>query len=183
MELKEITPYLAHGLNVWINEDIDCSSNGDNPQYDEIAGFIKKGKYKLVAIGTDGNSMFCSDVALLDENHTEAMTELKYIKLILHPLSDLVKPCLGGDKIPIVELAKIDDPKRDWIYEDGFCQSCGTRDFHFETGYFYTNWANHKYTSINHLALFNWLYEHHFWLGDQSRFGKDIIDINALIVK
>lgn len=42
-------------------------------------------------------------------------------KLILHPLSDLTKPCLEGGKIPIVELAKIAYPNWNAKLQKGYC--------------------------------------------------------------
>ena len=103
-------------------------------------------------------------------------------KLILFPLSDLTKPCLKGGGVPIVELANIAFTNHEWKLNGrepfAVSQKYGIV-FEFDAAYgifLRDDSAN----AIDQLSLFNWLYEHHFWLGDQDRFGEDIININSL---
>jgi len=116
--------------------------------------------------------------------------KIEEIKPFLRPLSDLTKPCLPDGKIPIVELAKIsssiynyDEAYQDdnvIISQDGgssrFILNIHSMSFYIQNGYGDIDIANHQ------LQLFQKLYEWHFWLGNQSRFGQDIIDINTLKV-
>lgn len=120
-------------------------------------------------------------------------------KLVLRPLSDLVKPCLDGGKIPIVELTTIAK------IEDGFTRITCHNNFgsfdvmaYFEGGRIDTLSYEPKFKcfefirhtrdlgtfdiigGLNQLKLFEQLHQWHFFLGDQSLFGKEIIDINTL---
>ena len=154
MELKEIAPYLAHGLKI-VNTEFETG-------YDRI-----------FTIG--GVSEYWLDINFneIDENDNG-----DNLKPIFHPLSDLTKSCLEGDKIPIVVLAKFLYPEVDWKLSNG-------KKGAFDSAYgrlleYNTNIYVNDYAIFNQLKAFNWLYEHHFWLGDQDRFGKDIIDINSL---
>lgn len=101
-------------------------------------------------------------------------------KVYLRPLSDLTKPCLEEGKTPIVELANEMGHGVKWNISKGgnFAEDQYGRLFEVSTGIlsFYID----DNVVMDQLPLFNWLYEHHFWLGDQSRFGQDIIDINTL---
>jgi hypothetical protein len=111
--------------------------------------------------------------------------------LCLRPLSDLVKPCLEDGKIPIVELAKLAFFKTEGAelcgnfarLEDGY-------SFHFSNntdgvcfscrkGYDGKRWDYSCFVP-NQLQLFDKLHQWGFYLGDQSLFGKEIIDINTL---
>lgn len=121
------------------------------------------------------------------------------IQPILHPLTDLYKQMENGE-IPIVELAKIAFPhaKEYELIEtddlaDGYCvEIVGYTDF--DIAFWCSHYSQYcdfissnadnffDYFLINNqLQLFDWLYEHHFWLGDQSYFNKGlIIDKNTL---
>jgi hypothetical protein len=120
-------------------------------------------------------------------------------KLIFRPLSDLILPCLPDGKIPIVELAKIcykniynyyPEIKSTSFFENGNSTGVIAYDedkerlsFTYDvdiTNNSFMFCMNGNTMFVNQLQLFEWLYEHHFWLGDQSRFGIDIIDINTI---
>lgn len=106
------------------------------------------------------------------------------LKPILRPLSDLTKPCLEGGKVPIVELAKIAYPDEEWSL-DAHNNCVGVKDryiFAYEYNeYSFTLDTITDYAApLSQLQLFQQLYKWHFWLGDQSEFGKSIIDINTI---
>ena len=182
MELKEIAPYLAYGLKFVIGDIYDTDLRGNIATVLALHSYQKKvGRYYCV---TEEYLSFCPN---LDEN----------IKFIFHPLSDLTKPCLEGGKIPIVELcymAGFKSSDRIITHEDGVV-SCRLMidpeykgvltpcSFSFDNTEIIfkaisTTW--HSIQIKKQQDLISWLYEHHFWLGDQDRFGKDIIDINSL---
>jgi hypothetical protein len=116
--------------------------------------------------------------------------QIENYKLCLRPLSDLTKEIeIEGEKIvPIVELAKIAFPNSKYEL-DGF---------HVNLGHGYSFYFDYTVNSFNCLKdyndktyngscfvprqfeLFQKLLEWHFWIGDQSKFGQDIIDINTL---
>lgn len=119
-------------------------------------------------------------------------------KLILRPLSDLTKPCLEDGKVPIVELGKIVELLEPVSYCEitdfkgklnGSC-AIDRHDnqwlmFDFKEGF--SMWhkphsfKEHTLTLLDHqLQLFQQLIKWHFWLGNQSEFGKSIIDINTI---
>lgn len=103
------------------------------------------------------------------------------------PLSALTEPLADGS-IPIVELAKMAYPKngKDAIIEDGECYVAPKHDYIFGfdsvNNSFYCNWYDNTDCFIpNQLALFEYLYANHFWLGDQSLFETcEIIDKRTL---
>ena len=112
-------------------------------------------------------------------------------KLCLRPLSDLIKPCLEGGEIPIVELAKLAFFKTESVELEGdFARLEDDYSFHFSNntdgvcfscrkGYDGKRWDYNCFVP-NQLEVFDKLHQWHFFLGDQSLFGKEIIDINTL---
>jgi hypothetical protein len=171
VQLKEISGYLPYNLKCKIQKGIIASLGGItvvNNYWEFVAVFEGYGEY--------GSATF---------------------KPILRPLSDLVKPCLEDGKIPIVELAKIEDllpSERIRIDENGdiICRLFLNKDnkriltpVHFmydlKEGVFKITCDTwHQMSVLTQKQLQEKLYEWHFWLGDQDRFGKDIIDINTL---
>ena len=134
----------------------------------------------------------------IDDTDMFGTSGISQIKLILRPMSDLTKPCLEGGKVPIVELGKIVELLEPISYNEmadfkgklnGAC-AIDRHDnqwlmFDFKEGF--SMWhkphgcQDHVLTLLDHqLQLFQQLYKWHFWLGDQSEFGKSIIDINTI---
>ena len=130
--------------------------------------------------------------------------------MILHlrPLSDLTKPCLEGGKIPIVELAKINDkylPKlatytpytEEWgntcsaeirQYNcDYICKTGNMGDLVYQFSYweklqrfaFRDNTRSLPMAVSHQLGLFSYLFEHHFDVFGLIEKGE-AIDINTL---
>ena len=90
-------------------------------------------------------------------------------KLLCRPLSDLVLPCLEEGKIPKIELElKFNPFLFDLVDDNGKTKLC----------VFYNGDNDVVIDELNEIS--EWLYSHHFWLGDQSRFGQDILDINSI---
>jgi len=94
------------------------------------------------------------------------------LKPILRPLSDLIKPCLKGGKVPIdcinEELVKINGyAKFDYL---GYKDYCHRFIYYDET---------HAQFALPYFIV-KMMLKWHFWLGDQSEFGKSIIDINTI---
>jgi len=109
------------------------------------------------------------------------------IKPLLLPLSAITEQLPDGS-IHIVELAKIASIV-DWAYDEFYIEGeyiiaqCGEfhrfifdgESFWFQNGYGNAEIAKHQ------LQLFEYLYQHHFWLGDQSLFETgEIIDKRSL---
>lgn len=111
-------------------------------------------------------------------NVSEWLSRNIYVKPIMRPLSDLTRPCLEGGKIPIVELAKTVRPEN-WFLNHDMADS-GRMYFAFDGHSFWLEDSQENTEWCNQLQLFQQLYKWHFWLGDQSEFGKSIIDINTL---
>lgn len=73
-------------------------------------------------LGTGVKVLYAGKIYTVDAkatgiNHSEHIFPIYQVldapyKLILHPLSDLTKPCLEGGKVPIVELLKLFANKR-----------------------------------------------------------------------
>lgn len=121
------------------------------------------------------------------------------LKPILRPLSDLTKPCLEGGKVPIVELAK-ECFKACYGFDfknDKFDVHCNTSSSNYSTIFrdekdyvFAINNRDWRFNvefktrnmvfDLNVNKIIKQLYKWHFWLGDQSEFGKSIIDINTI---
>lgn len=147
---------------------------------------------------SSGNLLVCIDECDWRKN------DYWNFKPIIRPLSDLVKPCLPEGKIPIVELAKIEgftpmpytiESKNGTfvLYGDWFChpmeQSPKARFFFeidtdncsIDRGLEYIDESVDTVfcPCSNQLALFEWLFEHHF-----DVFGlieQDLaIDINTI---
>jgi hypothetical protein len=168
MELNEIKHYLGTGLKMWSDEEFPF-----------------------------GESEFDRHTIELQHWNITGATVGK-LKPILRPLSDLIKPCLEGGKIPIVELAKIAYDNIFHINEDFYTKEVLSESENFGVIAYYDKervsftvqkecswfefcfYVDGSELHLNKLELFNWLYEHYFWLGDQSRFEKDIIDINSV---
>jgi len=168
LELKAIACYLPYGLNCqWSDGEITKI----NPSLDDIDYESNEIPISLMIFSINRSSL----------------------KPILRPLSDLYKPCLEGGKIPIVELAKI-STGIDWdkyeasitdVNETTIEISSRQLIFSFSDGSFYLQSKGlkelRKTTCLlnNQLALFQYLYEHHFdvfGLIDQSL----AIDINTV---
>lgn len=90
---KRIEDYLHLyiGCQVLIEKEIDCSTNGEFPEYDEIAGSILPGIYKLVGVNTVKNSVMSGDVSLISKEGTACMTVFNNIKPLIRPLSDMTE--------------------------------------------------------------------------------------------
>jgi len=113
------------------------------------------------------------------------------MKPILHPLSDLTKPCLPDGKIPIVELAKISYSKLEWdisIDNDGICyvgDVFNARQYRFgyygSEGYFGCTHIRSSESKIvpYQLQLFQKLFSWHFDVFGLIESGE-AIDINIL---
>lgn len=167
-KLEAFAPYLPYGVHYITN-------NGNN--------------FELISIDVG------VEIANVRRNGQFYIDE---IKPILRPITDLTKPCLEGGRVPIVELGKIVELLEPISYNEmadfkgklnGAC-AIDRHDnqwlmFDFKEGF--SMWhkshgcQDHVLTLLDHqLQLFQQLYKWHFWLGDQSEFGKSIIDINTI---
>lgn len=149
MELKEIAPYLAYGLNT--NEG--------------------------VLVGLTNWVGWCG---VFKDTQGERHVPISAIKPIFRPLSDLVKPCLEGGKIPIVELAKIAYGNIFHINEDFTSEEVLSENENFGLIAFYDKervsftvqkecrwfefcfYVDGSELHLNQLTLFQWMFEHHF---------------------
>ena len=166
MNLQELAPYLPYEVKI---------------------KYLSKDIYKMVGFA---NIEGVSEFVLFTDEFGELPSQ--YCKPILRPLSDLTKPCLEDGRTPIVELGLIACRKPKWNITLDEYNRCyiGTETNPFKyifrysekENYFYcTHVRASKYRVVPYqLELFQWLYKNHFWLGDQSRFGQDIIDINSI---
>ena len=157
MELKEIAPYLAHGLK-W---DL-------------------QGLKQFTMSGLTETTLYTEEGTVLNWRKQKDLPQALFP--ILRPLSDLAKPCLECGKIPIIELLKAKYPDRPIIgryseieisksgYPSAWYKYSAPHEIKVNTSFFF----DCEYWVVQ------WLYEHHFWLGDQNRFGQDIIDINTI---
>jgi hypothetical protein len=182
MTLQELAPYLPFNLKCEYIGNDGRSEVYSDPLKDDynhifqlvgIVGYTYYGKCKIQ-----------NDIDAYEENS---------FKPIFHPLSDLTKPCLEGGKIPIVELA-IMSTKSENFYDyidmgqdrSAFFVTTIIANGEFTFSYcsymdsFYKEDEDTTIIASKQLQLFQWLYQHHFWLGDQSRFGQDIVDVNSL---
>lgn len=168
-KLEAFAPYLPYGLHYITN----C---GDN--------------FKLISID-----------ARVGVVNTRRLGQfyIDEIKPIFHPLSDLTRPCLEGGKVPIVELAK-ECFKACYGFDfknDKFDVYCNTSSSNYSTIFrdekdyvFAINNRDWRFNvefktrnmvfDLNVNKIIQQLYKWHFWLGDQSEFGKSIIDINTI---
>ena len=144
--------------------------------------FVKTDYDSVFKMGIVNNISFSRTIDVIIEND---------YKPILYPLSDLTKPCLKGGKVPIVELAKIISNEDNWILEDDIAiKHINRYDYyalHFDPNmmfFSYEMWSEENCIipdkKFNQKLVFDQLYMWHFWLGDQSEFGKSIIDINTI---
>lgn len=168
LSISELKGYLGTGLKCHVmGEWVEGTEDNDTPTpIVATLGGLKTERVEWVDLDTDQSSYYF----VIDD-----------VFPILHPLSDLTKPCLEGGKVPIIELLKLKHPYNDYNSKygeisigDGFPSAC------------YSYRANFS-IMLNTNDVKNWhnwivekLYEWHFWIGDQSRFKEDIVDINTL---
>lgn len=187
--LEAIASYLpykikCHGMGEWV-EGTEYNDK-PTPKMFRIVGIVKDSNEEYYAQCEEDNGDI-SDVYIVED-----------LFPILRPLSDLSKPCLEDGKVPIVELAKIVELLEPVSYNEmtdfnGVVRGVCAKDkfnnqwlmFDFKEGF--SMWhkphgcPDHVLTLLDHqLQLFQQLYKWHFWLGDQSEFGKSIIDINTI---
>lgn len=189
-KLEAFVPYLpyeikCHGMGEWI----EGTEYNDKPT---------PKMFRIVGIVKDSNEEY---YAQCEENNGD-ITDIyvdEYLFPILHPLSDLTKPCLKGGKVPIVELAK-ECFKACYGFDfknDKFDVHCNTSSSNYSTIFsdekdyvFAINNRDWRFNvefktrnivfDLNVNKIIQQLYKWHFWLGDQSEFGKSIVDINTL---
>ncbi len=160
MELKELKRYLGTGVKFMLSQtgifNIDGEGGAPYPAYgllDLVDIVITEKGYEVELIHKSGWGI--------------GLIEPDEFTLALHPLSDLAKPCLEGGKVPIKELSRIfgghDFDEHDLAKVVLLTEGCRCIDI---LGF--------------PLKFIEKLYEWHFWLGDQSRFKEDIVDINNL---
>jgi len=112
-------------------------------------------------------------------------------KLVLRPLSDLVKPCLEDGKIPILKLldihtgAKWSNTEYVEIHNSPFEWGAHMGRYWFvyseQDGFLFSDNNLKSFSKVrNQAKLFDKLQQWYFFLGDQSLFEKEIIDINTL---
>lgn len=174
LELKDLKYYLGTGLEVIV----------DHPVYYNT-------KFKLMSIHSNEKENFSSVSLYLNKNH-KTKVYLSKIRPIFLPLSAIIEQLPDGS-IPIVELAimalmyqtdfEVYGFEKQYI--DGefiVAESDMSMRFIFDGKSF---WMQNGYGNINvannQLALFEYLYQNHFWLGDQSMFETgEIIDKRTL---
>lgn len=144
---------------------------------------------------------------IFDKNDVLDFSDSRAIPM-LRPLPDLIKPCLTEGKIPIVEMAKIEgftptpytieDQNGTFVlYGDWFCHpmehiekeypkarfffKIDTDNFGIDRGLEYNDELVDSVfrPCSNQLALFEWLFEHHFDVHNLIEQGL-AIDINTL---
>jgi hypothetical protein len=148
--LNEICGYLPHEILIFVEKDFAER---------DVNGVLKLN-------GVMGRTIGYS--TLNEGIKIGGITLVQYIKPILRPLSDLTKEIeINGEKfVPIESLLEIlDNPS---IACDAIIEA-------IEVLSEYPERAN-----LMPYPIVLKLHEFHFWLGDQDRFGKDIIDINTL---
>jgi hypothetical protein len=150
--LQEIAPYLPYGLRIKTKHGIA-----------ELTQITTIGKWRYWVTMKNTNRSF-----LMKQNVVGRGYSRFDIIPIFRPSSDITKEIkINGKKfIPIEEITAIVRYKLSVsINFDGNLVFKGERSYLF----------GFELKNIYDL-LFSW----HFWLGDQSRFGRDIIDINTL---
>lgn len=185
--LEAFAPYLpykvkCHGMGEWIEEtEFD---DEPTPKIFSIVGIVKDSNEEYYAQCEEDNGDI-TDVYISGD-----------LFPILRPLSDLTKPCLEGGKVPIVELGNMLGFHNLERYEDNKVVEYGWTSGYYEedSETYILAWSESMQTlgiwleecngepiqQILNLKALNWLYAHHFWLGDQAEFGKTIININTL---
>ena len=121
-------------------------------------------------------------------------------KPIMHPLSDLIKPCLEDSKIPLVELAKTAYENIFHINEDFDTKEVLSEGENFGLIAYYDKervsftvqkechwfefcfYVDGSELHLNQLTLFQWLFEHHFDVFGLIERGE-AIEINTIAVK
>lgn len=184
MELKELKGYLGYGLK--------CHTSGEYVKGNEDAETPTPLVVTLMGIKQDAYSG--KTWADLESDQYSDSCCIEDVFPHLHPLSDLTKPCLAGDKIPIIELAKIiadihnDDLDAKWGYTDNGRIIVRTPwDLRIEMFYKTETicWAvynQHKCTeerTKNQSKAIDKLYEWHFDIHGLIE-KKEAIDINTL---
>ena len=148
--------------------------------------FVKTDYDSVFKMGIVNNISFSRTIDVIIEND---------YKPILRPLSDLTNPCLEGGNIPIVELANmlgyhnLDIFEIDGELQYGWSVSLGDDYQGYAFGWsqelktfgiWYDSVEVAPIETVCTLDAIKQLYKWHFWLGDQSEFGKSIIDINTI---
>ncbi|MCE5226488.1 MAG: hypothetical protein LLG05_11620 [Porphyromonadaceae bacterium] len=181
LELKHLAPYLPYGLQVLTGDGIgkiigvpDMIINRDVIKV-HFGANLKKKKFDFGYGGSEYNKpanfgyYYINKIVLqniFDKNDILDFSDSRAIP-ILHPLSDLIKPCLPGGKIPAEEME--DDLMMSW---------CVAYDKAYEviTENEATLRAKVKMLPYD---MVEWLFEHHFdiyGLVDQNL----AVDINTL---
>lgn len=96
LQLKDIACYLPYGLQVQFIDP--ATKKHHNNEIHTIGNTVGINVYK------ESKSIFAS---IAHDNGCRYGLTLDEFKPLLHPLTDLYKPCLEDGKIPIVELAKL----------------------------------------------------------------------------
>ena len=167
LELKHIAPYLPYGLKARCDDETYRLAEKDR------IGVIDywDGEVEKISISPiDKNGYF--------------LCNINECKPILRPMSDLYKPILPQNHIPIIELAKI-------AYANCYPFELENNKLKITNGgFYYFYWGENSFITIyrfdgvgrvvpNQLELFQYLFQHHF-----DVFGlidKGIaIDINKL---
>lgn len=170
LELKDLKHYLGTGLKVKIGEKIR----------------------ELTAISLDSPFIF---VTIHEGSRKKEMQNICNSKPIMIPLSALTEQLPDGS-IPIVELAKIAEIHEcdiephhisknimkiyaKWLINEKWIE------FHYDIVHnsflYFPSEGITFYHVDNQLQLFEYLYQNHFWLGDQSLFKTgEIIDKRSL---
>lgn len=163
MELKELKGYLGYGVKCLYFDD-------------------ERGISQICNIET-----LTKEEAILASIEYEHVVNIKDVRLVLRPMSDLTKPYLEGGKVPIVELAKIAYPKGKKFIEmsnSGICTVDTLGNYVFD--YITTDCSfactyipeNRSCIIPNQLQLFEKLYEWHFDVHGLIE-RKEAIDINT----
>lgn len=205
LEFKHLAPYLPYGLQVLTGDGIgkvigvpDILTNGDVVKV-HFGVNLKRKKFDFGFGGSEYNKptnfgyYYINKVILqniFDENDVLDFSDSRAIPMF-RPLSDLTKPCLPGGKIPILELAKIVFDKRDnpneFLFQSlkentvfiAFPDKRNVFGYDSNTKSFFSSSSGLAASVVNQLALFEWLYEHHFDV--KNLIGHNLaIDINTI---
>lgn len=97
LELKHIAPYLPYGLKIQCEWNADGFGGKVISEVTTFFGSVIYFKPKIITVQTVSNDIILDRAEMSDPD----------TKLLLRPLSDLIKPLPSGE-IPLVELAKIE---------------------------------------------------------------------------
>lgn len=187
MELaKKLVPYLPYGLQVQTSAR-KATKSGEKLGY-------KMGTLHGIYFnyGNPVSVIFREDGDIMDLNLNE-------FKPILHPLSDLTKPCLSGGLTPIFELCDLQNQKIYWtetggktlIVNESFknqkavlfdsYEDFGTFGYCIKSSTFYgtCNNGDVQINIVNQLQLFEKLFEWHYDVYDLIK-QKKAININKI---